>query len=247
MAADLVALLMAAGLSASEAKVYLAGLEMGSATLLDIAKRSGISKTSAFESMESLKKQKLVRIVRRKNRVVYHVVPVESVVETLRIRAAEQLARIDDVARMIPLFSALSSEGGPSIVIHEGADAVPGYFSHLEKIHPATLDEIVNAEDLYSWTNEVEIRNAHKAYKWLPKHSRTIHAGKPRRFHPKFSHRALNETWGTFRGNLAIYGDFVSILTYTNHAIVTIIESKALADSLRFLFNVAWRASDDPK
>ena len=247
MSVDLVTLLTAATFTTSEAKTYLTGLELGSATLTDIVKRGGISKTSAFEALESLQERKLVRATRRKGRVIYRVADAGRVVDTLRAQIAEQSTTIDDVVRALPLFSALQGGTQPSTMIYEGADAVNGYFAHLEKIQPDSFDEITNADDLYTWIESTEIQKARKAYQWVRKNSRSLYVGVPRNLNPKFSHRVLNKAWGTFRGNLAIYGDFVSILTYTNRPVTIIIEAKALADSLRLLFGIAWRASDDPK
>lgn len=247
MSADLVALLTAATFTPSEAKTYLAGLELGSATLTDIVKRGGISKTSAFEALESLRERKLVRVTRQKGRVIYRVADAGKVVDVLRAQIAEQSTTIDDVVRVLPLFSALQGGMRPSTIIHEGADAVHGYFAHLEKTQPESLDEIANADDIYTWIDPEDIRKARKAYRWLPKRARTLYVGTPKNWNPKVSHRVLNKAWGTFRGNLAMYGNFVSVLTYTNRPITIIIEAKALADSLRLLFGIAWRASDDPK
>ncbi len=247
MAADLVALLTAATFTTFEAKVYLAGLELGTASLLDITKRSGVSKTSAFEALESLEKQKLVRGVKRKGRVIYHIADAEHVVDTLRARVADQVTTIDDVVRALPLFSALCGDGCPSTMIYEGVEAVHGYFAHLEKIQPGALDEISNPDDIYTWINAKELMKARKSCNWQPKKARSLYVGKPKNINPKFSHRELNPAWGTFRGNLAIYGNFVSVLTFTTRPTTIIIESKPLADSLRLLFNVAWRASNDPK
>jgi len=247
MSADLVALLTAATFTTTEAKVYLAGLELGTGSLLDIAKRSGVSKTSAFDALESLELQKLVHSTKRKGRVIYHVADAGHVVDVLRSRVAEQAATIDDVVRALPLFSALCGDNCPSTVICEGIEAVHGYFAHLEKVQPATLDEISNPDDIYAWIDAKELLKARKSYKWIPKKARALYVGKPKNINPKFSHRELNPAWGTFRGNLAIYGNFVSVLTFTTRPITIIIESKPLADSLRLLFNVAWRASNDPK
>lgn len=247
MSADLITLLTAATFTPSEAKTYLTGLELGSATLSDIVKRGGISKTSAFEALESLQARKLVRVTRQKGRVIYRVADAGKVVDVLRAQIAEQSTTIDDVVRALPLFTALQGGIQPSTIIHEGIDAVHGFFAHLEKIRPDVLDEIANGDDIYAWIDPEEIRKARKLYRWVPKHPRTLYVGTPKNWNPKFAHRVLNKAWGTFRGNLAIYGNFVSVLTYTTRPITIIIESKALADSLRLLFGIAWRASDDPK
>src|SRR3989338_4813909 len=48
------------GLSDNEAKVYLAMLELGSATMLEISTKAGINRPTAYVQVESLKKLGLV-------------------------------------------------------------------------------------------------------------------------------------------------------------------------------------------
>ncbi|MEK9155491.1 MAG: helix-turn-helix domain-containing protein [Patescibacteria group bacterium] len=247
MATNLEALLVGAQLSGVEAKIYLTTLEMGSASLTDIAKRSGVSKTSTYEVLEALRQRKVVRVSRRGKRGVYSAADPERLVEVLRGEAAEQAMTIDDVVRALPLFTALQGGTRPSVMIHEGADAVYGYFEHLAKIKPESMDEISNVDDIYSWVEKETLLHARKMYPWIPKKSRVLYTGTPRNPRKGFELRVLNKQWGTFHGNIAMYGNFVSLVTFTSTPTVIVIESKPLAESLRLLFTIAWRASDEPK
>lgn len=242
---NLEGLLEGTQMSPSQAKTYVAGLELGSATLADIARRTGLSKTTAFEALSDLCERKFARVARRKKSVTYRMTDPEHAVVLLRGAVSEQAAMIDDLARAIPLFSALLGGNRPSTVIHEGADAIDGYFAHLELVKPRIVDEIVHADDIYAWIDEKTLLAARKKYKWQPKSGRVLSTGKRRNPNPIFVQRRLNPSWGAFRGNLAIYDSYVSIVTYTKRLTTIIIESKPLADSLRMLFEVAWRASND--
>jgi predicted transcriptional regulator len=238
-------LLEGAQISPSQAKVYVAGLELGSATLADITKRTGLSKTTAFEALNDLCDLQFARVVRRKKSVTYRMTDPEHAVAVLRAAVSDQAAMIDDLARAIPLFHALLGGNRPSTRVFEGADAVDGYFAHLESVRPRTVDEIVDGDDIYAWIDEKTLISARKKYKWQPKSGRSLSSGRRRNVNPIFTHRRLNASWGVFRGNLAIYDSYVSIVTYAKRLTTIIIESKPLADSLRMLFEVAWRASND--
>ncbi len=242
---NLEGLLEGAQMSPLQAKTYVAGLELGSATLADIAKRTGLSKTTAFEALNDLCQRKFARVARRKKSVTYRMVDPEHAVVLLRSAVSEQAAMIDDLARAIPLFSALLGGNRPSTMIHEGADAIDGYFAHLELVQPRSIDEIANGDDIYAWIDEKALMIARKKYKWQPKSGRVLSSGPRRNPNPIFVQRRLNPLWGAFRGNLAIYDSYVSIVTYTKRLTTIIIDSKPLADSLRMLFEVAWRASND--
>lgn len=232
----------------AEAKAYLALLKAGNASLSEIVKAVGSSKTTVFEALESLRARKIVFQTRRKNRVVYRVIAPERVIELLRIEAYEHTATIDELMRALPLLQALhAGASAPTVIVKEGNDAIYGYFEHLEQTMPEELDEISSVADIFDWIDWKTLLDARKAYKWLPKKARALHSGKgsTAAAGKGWERRLLNKTWGSFRGNLAVYGDFVSMVTFTKRLVLIIIESKPLADSMRLLFNVAWRGSDD--
>jgi AcrR family transcriptional regulator len=238
-------LLASAHFSPPQAKAYLAGLELGNGGLSDIAKRAGLSKTTAYEALEELCASKFARHTKRAGRVMYRMTDPEHVVVLLRNTASEQIAIIDDIVRVLPMFTALQGGDHPSTAVFEGADAIHGYFAHLERVRPKHIDEIVNSDDLYSWIDEKVLLDARKRYRWQPKTGRALSSGKRRNPNPLFVHRRLNPLWGSFRGNIAVYDSYVSLLTYTKRLTTIVIESKPLADSLRMLFEVAWRGSND--
>lgn len=238
-------LLGAVHLPASQAKVYLVGLELGNASLGDISKRTGLSKTSTFEALNGLCERKFVRVTRRAKAVRYCMIDPEHAITLLRNTLAEQSAIIDDVARVLPMFAALQGGDRPSTMVYEGAEAVDAYFMHLESVRPKVVDEISHADDVYKWIDEKTLIAARKKYHWQPKSGRVLSSGKRRNPNPIFVQRRLSPSWGTFRGNLALYGNFVSVVTFTTRLTTIIIESKPLADSMRMLFEIAWRSSND--
>lgn len=240
-------LLESAQFSPSQAKAYLAGLELGSATLVDIAKRSGLSKTTAYEALEELRAGKFARSVKRTGRVTYRMTDPEHVIVLLRNKASEHVAMIDDIVRALPLFAALQGGEHPSTMVFEGVDAVHGYFAHLERVRPKHIDEISNLSDLYTWIDEKTLLDARKRYHWEPTTGRALSSGTRKNPNPLFASRQLNPAWGSFRGNIAVYDAYVSIVTYTKRLTTVIIESRALADSFRLLFEVAWRGANEHK
>lgn len=231
-----------------EAKVYLALLKAANANLSEMVKATGASKTTVFEALECLRTRKVILQTRRKNRVVYRALSPERVIDVLRAEARQQTAMIDDLVRALPLLQALhAGASAPAVIVKEGNDAIYGYFEHLGQVKPDTLDEISSVPDILAWIDRKTLLDARKFYQWLPKKARALDCGPlPKSSSGKgWERRALNKSWGVFRGNLAMYGNFVSVVTFTTRLVLVIIESKPLADSMRLLFNVAWRGSDD--
>ncbi len=122
-------LLINAKFRGTEAKAYLAVLQFGNASLLEIIKASGLSKTTAFDALESLCLRKIIIISHRKNRVIYRAVPPERIIDILRNEARQQTNMIDDVARALPFLHALhGNDVTPAVIVKEGNDAVYGFF-----------------------------------------------------------------------------------------------------------------------
>lgn len=245
MMVDLEALLTAVGLSKIQAKVYLSGLTLESATLTEIATHAKTSKTSTYDALEELRLRKIVKVMRRGKRVLYRVTDPKRVAEVFRTEVAAQAMTIDDIVHALPAFAALSV-GRPSVLHYHGTEAVYAYFAHLEKIAPGEILEICNLDDIYRWIDPKVLIEARKTHHWPKKNCRTLFTGTLRNPRGGVEFRVLNPAWGAFHGNIALYEQYVSIVTYTTTLTLVIIESAMLVASLKMLFSVAWRASDEP-
>jgi len=114
------------GLSQHESQVYLASLSLGSNTILNIGKESGLPRTTVYSIVESLKKKGLMFVEEKGFKKCY--VPqnpkqLESVLEQ----------RKDEFQKMLPEFSALynlpESEG--LIQYFEGFDSTKTVYNTL--------------------------------------------------------------------------------------------------------------------
>lgn len=63
--------LQALGLSGKEAKIYLAVLELGEASIVALVKKSGIKRTTAYDVIGSLQEKGLVTLTKNKKSVRY--------------------------------------------------------------------------------------------------------------------------------------------------------------------------------
>ncbi len=120
------------GLGENEAKVYLACLNLGPATILKIARSAEIKRTTVYSVIESLKQKGMVNIELKGFKQLY-VAQDPTNLEQILERKRETLRDL------MPEFSALFNlKGGESLVkYYEGVESVKNIYTRLlEKVRP---------------------------------------------------------------------------------------------------------------
>lgn len=242
MAHDFETLLTSVGLLPSEARVYLAALELGPSTVQHIATKAKISRTAAYEAIELLEGRGLVTSVLRGKKRLYAAEDPERLPSYLKEEQQRLGSKIDEMIRHVEAMKLLAGGIRPTVRMYEGEEALHAFFNHIETVKPEDFAEISNVDDVYSFLDEKSLLAARKAYAWAGvKSYRLLHRGKLRNPRAGAEFCELPDEWGEFHGNIAIYEDFVTMVTYVGKLVSVIIESKTLADTMRLFFNMSWR------
>jgi HTH-type transcriptional regulator, sugar sensing transcriptional regulator len=125
------------GLSEKEAKIYLALLQVDSDAIPDIAKKTGINRTTVYPVLESLQKKGLVSEVQEGKKVSYVAAPperLETYVERQRVLFEEKSKRLKDV---IPQIKSIQRESGerPIVKYFEGRDGAISAYEEFYEMH----------------------------------------------------------------------------------------------------------------
>ncbi|MEK7614872.1 MAG: helix-turn-helix domain-containing protein [Patescibacteria group bacterium] len=109
--------LAAFGFDEKEVKIYLAGLELGPSTTLELSRRTEFPRTTLYPLLERLSKQGVFRVGLRKKTTVYSAEP-PSVLERIMTE------RGDKLHKTIPMLEILkdTAEHGGSVTLYEGTD-----------------------------------------------------------------------------------------------------------------------------
>lgn len=94
-------LAQALNLSSYEAKMYLAGLNFGEATLTDLAKRAGVPRTAGYPPLQALLHKGLVSAIKIKKRVYYRSLPPQRLPYILEQNKVTLERAIDTLAQEI--------------------------------------------------------------------------------------------------------------------------------------------------
>lgn len=235
------------GLTENEAKIYLANLELGKASVLEIANFAEMKRPTVYLNLYTLQEKGVVREIKQNGKSRY-------VAENPKIVIQRQKNKIEQLEKTLPQLMGIASksEGKPKVRYYEGKDGIINiYEDNLLEPKGSELLAFTSAEDLHNIVGdymsqhiERRVRRGIRArtivtnYKKFPKHF--VNAKKELR-----QMRALKPEDFPFRGEINIYGSKVSVISLKDEIIGLIIESQQVANNMRAIFELAWRGSKD--
>jgi sugar-specific transcriptional regulator TrmB len=223
--------------------VYIAALEMGSATVQDIAKKAKVSRVTTYAAIERLVHQGLITTVMKGKRVLYHAEPPKRLIEVVSRHVASIESTLADIKDSVDELSLLQGGEKPVVKVFEGTEALQAIQEILLTAKPQQIDEFANF-DLLRKMYPIEGRKEFfsKLAQFKPRTrgvgilSGTLAAPDP---NGKFIH--LNMDKYNFFGDIVVFSDKVAISTLKGKQVAILIENKDVADMLRAVFDVMFR------
>ncbi len=130
---ELEAALKAFGFGDKETKIYLAGLELGATTVLELSRRTRLPRTTLYPILEDLRRRGFFRYGKQKRRSVY-------IAEGPAALAKQLHAREKQFADMVPKLEALRGtvREGAGVMLYEGSE---GFRQLWQKIFKSGVKE----------------------------------------------------------------------------------------------------------
>lgn len=245
MAQNFHALLMSAGLLPSEAKIYLAARELGSSTAQNLATKAKISRTATYEAIELLQQRGLVSVSTIGKKHLFSAEDPERIVAYLKKKQQQAETTLHDIERSVEGIRLLSGGSRPIMKVYEGEEALHAYFSHVASVKPKEWLEMSNLDDIYTSFDEKTLLKAREAFRGLSTSAfRLLHRGKLRNPRSGAQYKEIPSLFKNFHGNIAIYENFIALVTFVNKTTVVLVESAVLADTMKTLFDLAWNNNE---
>lgn len=227
------------GLTEEEAKVYLAALELGEASMQELATKSGIPRTSIYNFMRSMIKRRLIATGVRKKRTVYSAIHPNQLVEI-------EHGRMRELQTILPELLAIhnKSQTKPRVTFHEG----------VEGIKEVLYDMLKEKQDVAAWSDfkamaenlgeyYFDVFPAERAKKKIVSRNIVLDTPKARQL-AKSDAKYFRETkfWnaGEVKIEINIYGNKVALNSYRGNPFAVLIEDTAIADTLRLIWQEQW-------
>jgi len=230
------------GLTNIEAKVYLAAIELGSDTVLKIAKKAGVKRPTAYVVLDNLTEKGFVSKIEKGNKTQYTAEDPNAILNKYQ-------QRLDDFSGLLPYFRAKFNKGKkPKIKFYEGREALMEIYTKV----------IFPSDTVYYFGSDLD-----KLEKRLPGLLGLWEATASRK--PKKDHREINLMSKAALAYVKRSKDpkrmrFMpkELLVYTDSAITNdkffvvslnnlfgvLIESEDIARTYKSLFELAWRSAE---
>lgn len=239
------------GLSLKEIAVYLASLELGESTVIDIAKKSDVNRTTIYPIIDSLKEKGLLSLVQKGKKQYFYAESPNKIRSFVDSKINELEASKESLPELIKQLSALENRRGdkPVVRFYEGNEGINSMMEEFlytsEKIGDSDLDGnkifIAYSRDLQEETVSAKereyrrkIRNEAgvKAVYLYTKKSGTLDNDA--------SHERIKVDQDKFPllAHLAVFKDRIRMISYTKKNAILIID-KEFAETLRSILRLA--------
>jgi sugar-specific transcriptional regulator TrmB len=231
------------GLSETEAILYLAALELGQAHMQDLAKKSGLKRTSIYNYLEALLSKGLITSSKKKRRIVYIATNPEQLIEIEKARLAE-------LERTVPELSAIynNSKNKPKITFFEGVNGIKNIYA----------DSLKERQPIFGWSdfeNMAEVLGDYYFDIYPPERAKRgiviktfVPDGAKSKEFQKNDAKYLRETklvkFSDWKTEIYIYGNKVALMSFrSNPPIAILIEDKDITQTLKFIWEQLWNKS----
>ncbi len=235
-------LLKALGLTESEAAIYVASLEMGPASVQDLAKKAHVSRVTTYAVIETLSQRGLMSSVEKGKKHYFTAESPERLVSVVQAKVRQMEATLHEVQDSLHELKLLQRGEKPVVRLFEGEEAMKAIYDDVAATRPATLNEFGNLDEIRKFiTRDDVVKQAQHILKRTKTHSLHVMEGNAETIKKDDrEHRYLSTKDVQAYGDLIVYDKKVAISSFRGKMVSVLIESQEIAQTLRELFRLAW-------
>lgn len=239
---DIAPILRSFGLLESEIKTYMAALENGSGTVLDLAKLTKLSRQAVYVAIDALTARGLMSSALRGKKRFYAAEHPDKLLAYARRHENEVKEKMKDLERILPEIELQIGGERPVVRVFEGKEGMRAIIEDMRMTRSKESVEISDLEAMYKVLTPDDLKAMRIEVKKSGSHVRGLYAGTPGEKVVSVDRFSLpKEFWG-FKSNIGIYGeDKIALVTFEGKMYSVVIESKALTKALRTLFELAFK------
>ena len=233
-----------AGLNQKQANVYLAALELGTASVQTIARKAELKRPTTYLILDELQHKGFVSIVPQK-KILYTAESPERLVVELGKKQ-------DLLKRFLPDLLALHNgkKEKPQVQLFQGKEGVAEVYAQAWRYQ--TLDIFCTLSDVNKYFPELPKELKRKSEAGQMKVREMVTQSQEDLSHAKWMEQTNNYQIRHAPANMQfltdniIFGNSVAFFSYQPYLFAVLITSEGIATSLKTLFELAWSAAELP-
>ena len=236
---------MRLGLTECEANMYLTLLAYGAQPVQILARESKISRTAAYEVLDSLAQRGLVTKKTEGTKWTFLAEDPEKLDAYFSQRLSLFETELQTLKRITPELRV--HQGGqdvrPRVRFLSGYEGLRELFQDVERVEPQELLEFMDPDQLQGRIDKVKVTEARKGVNYGRTKVKFLFRSEtfvPTATHAE--HRKVN-TIDSFRGNFWIYANRVVFLNYQESIEIVVIDHHIFAETMRAMFQLAWNCA----
>lgn len=231
-----------AGLNETEAKIYLAALELGQTSVSRIARKSGIKRTTVYLSLENLMQKGLLSAIKKEGKTLYFAEDPRSLERIME----EKKQKISNIIPQLLAFTSLIDKK-PEIRYFEGDAGVKEVlkdaleYPNQEILMMYSESSIADFEDNFFASYYVPERVKRKiSARAIMPDNETMRANVATNQQSLRQTRLISQNLFDIKIEVMIYGKNKINISSFSEKFGIIIESQAIHDSLKSIFETLW-------
>lgn len=239
------------GLNEKESKVYLASLELGYASVQDIAKKSGINRATTYFIIDGLVKKNLITQIEKDKKTFFAAEDprgLGSIIDK-KLKEAEEVKNIfKDILPQLESIYNLAAEK-PKVRYYEGMEGLQAMRSEFLEVAKKEILGFISLDQVFKYFPEQQSDYGKKRVEKGIK-SRVIYTHKGGPIEGSTNEKILREARYVpeekflFTSDISIYGDRIAMAFLKGRLGGVIIESQELANMMRSIFNLSWEGAE---
>jgi HTH-type transcriptional regulator, sugar sensing transcriptional regulator len=232
------------GLNKKQAKIYLTVLELGSATVNSIARKSGIARSSCYDILNSLIEKGIASSFKKKNVRNFSVDDPRRILELTKEKA-------EVLEKVLPELNALysSAKDRPSIRFYQGIEGMKQIFREILEDNVGEVLSFGSADDLLKTMGDYHLEFVKKRVKakiMVRSILKKTEIGQARK---KLGEQELRKVKFvpadfSYYGIMVIFGNKIALFSLKKDYVAILIESKEIKDVQQAMFEYIWQTAE---
>lgn len=239
------------GLEKKRAEVYLALLQVGCVPVKDVAKAAGVKRTTAYSILKTLEKDGFAALAMDGKKQVF--VPEDPAMMLSQLKSKQTV-----LERLMPelrsIYNLLPSK--PRVKFYEGLEGIKAIFEDTLVTRPKEIVGFTSIDDLFNIFGDFAVDYAHrKGEANIPARAIALDTPMARGYAKKYyvgvkpeaapKIRFLPPNKFPLKNRIYVYSNKFAFMSLEPAELMgVIIESAAVADTQRLIFELAWEAAE---